>query len=101
MLDTEYRQELFHKNRSLNKYFLFQDTGSEGQKGEDSPRIIGGELAKKGAWPWQVQASNIYSFLLLKALSNENRDGSKLVSIDPFYNCLVGKCPFPDPYEQN
>ncbi len=33
----------------------------------------------------------------LKVLSNENRGGSNLVSIDPLTNCLVGKCPFPAP----
>ncbi len=33
-------------------------------------------------------------------LSNENRGGSKLVSIDPFYifiNCMAGKCSLPGP----
>jgi hypothetical protein len=34
--------------------------------------------------------------LVLKVLSNENRGGSKLLSIDPFLiNCLAGCCPFP------
>ncbi len=41
---------------------------------------------------------HVRSHVWLKVLSNENRGGSKLVSIDPFImNSLAGKCPFRAP----
>jgi hypothetical protein len=83
MLDEEYGQELFHKNRSLNNTFCFRIRVLRVIKARIHPGSLAGNSPRKEHGLGRYRHLT-YILFFLKVLSNENRGGSKLVSIDPF-----------------